>query len=46
MYWLLDYDEQDRIREIILRLNKKLARSHSGLKLIKHFLLLGGKTEI
>ena len=45
MYWLLDYDEQDRIREIILRLNKKLARSHSRTQ-AEHFLLLGGKTEI
>ena len=28
MYWLLDYEEQDRIRETVLGLHSSLARSH------------------
>lgn len=43
MYWLLDYDEQDRIREIILRLNKKLARSHSRTQDDQTFPFVGRK---
>lgn len=43
MYWLLDYDEQDRIREIILRLNKKLARSHSRTQADQTFPFVGRK---
>lgn len=43
MYWLLDYEEQDRIREIILRLNKKLAHSHKRIQADQTFPFVGRK---
>lgn len=43
MYWLLDYEEQDRIREIILHLNKKLARSHNRTQSDQTFPFVGRK---
>lgn len=43
MYWLLDYDEQDRIREIILRLNKKLSYSHKRTQADQTFPFVGRK---
>ena len=43
MYWLLDFQEQDRIREIILRLNKKLARSHNRVQSDQTFPFVGRK---
>lgn len=43
MYWLLEYDEQDRIREIILRLNKKLAYLHTRTQADQTFPFVGRK---
>ena len=43
MYWLLDFEEQDRIREIILRLNKKLSQSHNRVQADQTFPFVGRK---
>jgi len=43
MYWLLDYDEQDKIREIILRLNQKLSCLHNRTQTDQTFPFVGRK---
>lgn len=43
MYWLLDYDEQDRIREIILRLHDELAHPHNRVQNDQTFPFVGRK---
>ena len=43
MYWLLDYDEQDRIRDIILKLHDELASSHKRVQNDQTFPFVGRK---
>ena len=43
MYWLLDYEEQDRIREVILDLHDALAAPHSRVQEDQTFPFVGRK---
>lgn len=43
MYWLLDYEEQDRIREVILELNNALATPHKRVQDDQTFPFVGRK---
>jgi len=43
MYWLLDYDEQDRIREVVLRLHDSLAAPHRRVQEDQTFPFVGRK---
>lgn len=43
MYWLLDFEEQDRIRETILRLNTELAHLHKRSQADQTFPFVGRK---
>ena len=43
MYWLLDYEEQDRIREVILDLHDSLAEPHKRVQEDQTFLFVGRK---
>lgn len=43
MYWLLDYDEQDRIREIVLSLHDKLSRCYARVQDDQTFPFVGRK---
>lgn len=43
MYWLLDYDEQDRIREVILKLHDALTAPHKRVQDDQTFPFVGRK---
>ena len=43
MYWLLDYDEQDRIREVVLKLHDSLAAPHRRVQEDQTFPFVGRK---
>ena len=43
MYWLLDYEEQDRIREVVLGLHDALAAPHSRVQEDQTFPFVGRK---
>ena len=43
MYWLLDYEEQDRIREVVLGLHDALATPHSRVQEDQTFPFVGRK---
>lgn len=43
MYWLLSYEEQDRIREVILHLNKELSVQHKRTQSDQTFPFVGRK---
>lgn len=43
MYWLLDFEEQDRIREMILKLNSILSSSHKRVQTDQTFPFVGRK---
>lgn len=43
MYWLLDYEEQDRIREVILGLHNSLATPHRRIQSDQTFPFVGRK---
>ena len=43
MYWLLNYDEQDRIREVVLRLHDMLATPHRRVQEDQTFPFVGRK---
>lgn len=43
MYWLLDYDEQDRIREVVLNLHDSIAAPHRRVQEDQTFPFVGRK---
>lgn len=43
MYWLLDYEEQDRIREVVLKLHDSLAAPHRRVQEDQTFPFVGRK---
>ena len=43
MYWLLDYDEQDRIRDVVLQLHDSIAAPHRRVQEDQTFPFVGRK---